>query len=82
MEKRKFNVQEWLTKPESGNKKEPVKQTTNTTFTGDKYSEVVQLIEQIEMNRTDLTSSYEDWRNIGFALAVSLGKTDGTCFTG
>lgn len=74
MEKRKFNVQEWLTKPKPGNKKEPVKQTTNNTFTGDKYSEVAQLIEQIEMNRTDLTSSYEDWRNIGFALADEFGE--------
>src|SRR5690606_27283119 len=60
--------------PEPSNKKEPVKQTTNTPFMGDKYSEVAQLIEQIEMNHTDLTPSYEDWRNIGFALADEFGE--------
>ena len=74
MEKKKFNVQEWLSSPETSNKKEPITRATQTTFTNDKYSEVVQLIEQIEQNRADLTSSYEEWRNIGFALADEFGE--------
>ena len=74
MEKKKFNVQEWLQTPEQSNKKEPIKRVTQATFTNDKYGDVVQLIEQIELNRTDLTSSYEEWRNIGFALADEFGE--------
>lgn len=72
--KHKFNVQDWLQTPEQSNKKEPIVRATQTNFTNDKYSEVVQLIEQIELNRADLTSSYEEWRNIGFALADEFGE--------
>lgn len=74
MEKKKFNVQDWLQTPEQSNKKEPIIRATQATFTNDKYSEVVQLIEQIEISRADLTASYEEWRNIGFALADEFGE--------
>ena len=74
MEKKKFNVQDWLQTPEQINKKEPIIRGTQATFTNDKYNEVVQLIEQIELNRADLTTSYEEWRNIGFALADEFGE--------
>lgn len=74
MEKKKFNVQEWLSTPESGNTNEPVKQATTVTYTSDKHNDVLQLIEQIESSRTDLTTSYDEWRNIGFALADEFGE--------
>jgi hypothetical protein len=74
MEKKKFNVQEWLTVPEPNYKSEPIIQSAVPAYTNDKYTEVVQLIEQIESRRTDLTASYEEWRNIGFALADEFGE--------
>ena len=74
MEKKKFNVRDWLQTPELSNKKEPILGPAQKTFNNDKYSEVVHLIEQIELNRADLTSSYEEWRNIGFALADEFGE--------
>lgn len=74
MEKKKFNVQEWLTKLEPNDTKEPIRQVATAPYTSDKHTEVIQLIEQIESNRTDLTASYEEWRNIGFALADEFGE--------
>lgn len=72
--KKKFNVKEWLTNPEPSNTKEPIKPATTSNYSGDKFTEVVQLIEQIESYRVDLTASYEEWRNIGFALADEFGE--------
>ncbi|MCG8532894.1 MAG: DUF3987 domain-containing protein [Desulfovibrionales bacterium] len=72
MGKKKFNVQEWLSSPEPHNIKEPIRATTHHNT--DKHSEVIQLIEQIELQHTDLTSTYEEWRNIGFALTDEFGE--------
>lgn len=68
MPKKKFNVKEWIATPTHKNT------VTHKTNTSDKHSEVLLLIEAIELNHADLTSSYEEWRNIGFALADSFGE--------
>ncbi|MDJ1481881.1 BT4734/BF3469 family protein [Cytophagaceae bacterium YF14B1] len=36
---------------------------------------LVQLLELITDKRIDLTSSYEDWRNLGFSLAATMGES-------
>ena len=68
--KKKFDVQQWIQEPVETHTRH-----TPTTLSNDKYDEVIQLLEQIESNRIDLTSSYEEWRNIGFALADEFGET-------
>mgnify|MGYP001190355191 CR=1 FL=1 len=76
--KKKFNVQEWLETPGTNDIKEtaqaPQNEITQPPRTGSAYDEVLQLIEQVEMHRADLTASYEAWRNIGFALADEFGE--------
>ncbi len=81
MAKKIFKVQKWLQTPEQIDDIRPKKKyqfspsgEMSTGQRGDKYSDVIQLIEQIELNRTDITSSYEEWRNIGFALADEFGE--------
>jgi len=73
--KKKFNVQQWMQTPA-----DTQPQHTQTVLSNDKYDEVIQLIEHIESNRIDLTSSYEEWRNIGFALADEFGETGRVLF--
>ncbi|UFK97702.1 DUF3987 domain-containing protein [Kaistella faecalis] len=65
-----FNPKEWL------NSDIPEQQTTihQQSKTGSKFDEVEELVKMIEDKRTDLTSTYEDWRNIGFALAEEFGE--------
>lgn len=41
---------------------------------GNKYSDVIQLISQIETTHTDIAASYDEWRNIGFALSDEFGE--------
>ncbi|MDJ1501824.1 PriCT-2 domain-containing protein [Xanthocytophaga agilis] len=36
---------------------------------------LIQLLELIADKRVDLTSKYEDWRNLGFSLAATLGES-------
>ena len=81
MGKKKFKVQKWLQTPEQindiGSKKEYQFSPSGEMSSGkrgDKYSDVIQLIAQIESKRIDLTASYEEWRNIGFALADEFGE--------
>jgi len=42
-------------------------------------NDVENILTQIENSKTDITSSYEDWRNIGFSFADAFG-TDGGIF--
>lgn len=42
--------------------------------------EIEVLIQEIEKNRIDITGSYENWRNIGFALCNSLGESGRSYF--
>ncbi|MEQ8477611.1 DUF3987 domain-containing protein [Fulvivirga sp.] len=74
MTKKTFNVQEWLATPEQQHTETKRADSYSSTNTPDKYTEVLGLIEAIELSRADLTSSYEDWRNIGFALADEFGE--------
>ncbi|WP_304234099.1 DUF3987 domain-containing protein [Jiulongibacter sediminis] len=65
-----FNVADWLN-PQSD--KKTVESETPTAVL-DKYQEVEQLIAELVSKGIDLTSSYEDWRNIGFALSEAFGE--------
>lgn len=47
----------------------------STTITSDMESNVKKLINDIDMHRIDITSNYEDWCNIGFALENEFGES-------
>lgn len=65
-----FNPHEWLTKDRPGN---TVKENTALAPTS-KMEEVEMLVKRIEEHRTDITSNYADWLNVGFALAEEFGE--------
>ena len=72
MRKNIFKVEEWLPKNEIV-KSEPANDKIPFVKT-DKYTETDLLIKKIEDNQIDITSNYQDWRNIGFAIADEFGE--------
>ncbi|MGZ2370337.1 PriCT-2 domain-containing protein [Ancylomarina sp. YFZ004] len=72
MEKQ-FNPHAWL---EGNNKKETVPcKRSRTTVVSDSLANVEWLVQMIESGNMDITQGYENWRNIGFSLAESLGES-------
>jgi hypothetical protein len=70
MERKTFNPQDWLNQPTP----QP-KVTEQQTFNSDSQpDEVERIIQSIEANRTDITSTYSDWVNIGFAFSDEFGE--------
>ena len=76
MERKTFNPLEWLDKPEQQTK--VIEQTHIETTTS--MEEVERIIQYIESNSTDITSSYSDWVNIGFAFADEFGESGRNLF--
>lgn len=70
MERKTFNPQDWLNQP-TPQPKVTEQQTFNTDS---QIDEVERIIQSIEANRTDITSSYSNWVNIGFAFADEFGE--------
>lgn len=71
MTKTKFKVEDWLNKPENNsNHQGEMPNPVNS-----KFQEVELLVKAIEESKIDISANYEDWRNIGFALADEFGKS-------
>lgn len=76
MERINFNPQDWLNQPT-----QQPKVTEQPTFNKDsQLDEVEHIIQSIEANTTDITSTYSDWVNIGFAFADEFGENGRTLF--
>lgn len=69
MNKKIFNPKEWLEAPA---KQEPQSKKMPTTIVSDNQFE--NYLQQIEYTETDITQGYDNWRNIGFALADEFGE--------
>ena len=69
MNKKIFNPKEWLEAPA---KQEPQPKHIPTPIVSDNQFE--NYLQQIENTGTDITQGYENWRNIGFALADEFGE--------
>ncbi|MDN3689654.1 DUF3987 domain-containing protein [Cyclobacterium jeungdonense] len=76
MERKTFNPQDWLNQP-TPRPKVTEQQTFNTDF---QIDEVGRIIQSIEANKTDITSTYSDWVNIGFAFSDEFGENGRTLF--
>lgn len=76
MERKTFNPQDWLNQP-TPQPKVTEQQTFNTDS---QIDEVERIIQSIEANRTDITSTYSDWVNIGFAFSDEFGENGRTLF--
>lgn len=77
MAKEKFNIKNWLdTKPtENTVKFDPISNVPTA-----KDNEIETLIQRIEDAKTDITTNYNDWLNIGFALSDELGESGRSYF--
>ncbi|MCY1722108.1 DUF3987 domain-containing protein [Prolixibacteraceae bacterium Z1-6] len=81
--KKKFEINQWLhTEPtaESSSNSSPVSREV-AGFTGrrgisdnDSLNDVETIIQRLESAHTDITASYSDWRDIGFAFADEFGE--------
>jgi len=70
MTKKKFNPHKYL--QHTQNKQEKISNDNNT--------DIEKVITEIESNHTDITSGYDNWRNIGFALSDEFGEQGRTYF--
>lgn len=66
-----FNPKEWLTVTAPEQKVMQPKDTEPKTV----YEEAEMIIRELETKRIDLTQSYKDWVNIGFALSDGFGES-------
>ncbi len=64
----KFNPEEWLVK-------EPLTSTKHHTPNPDSQDDIELITRRIEAARADITSGYDNWRDIGFALSSELGES-------
>ena len=69
MNKKIFNPKEWLEAPA---KQEPQPKHIPTPIVSDNQFE--NYLQQIENTGTDITQGYDNWRNVGFALADEFGE--------
>ena len=79
MAKKAFNPADFLHKEEAASS--APRQASSSTFipTNDVAADIQALVEQIEASGTDITTGYDNWRDIGFALVDALGE-DGRDF--
>ena len=72
-----FNYAEWNHKMNKAQKGECNKLLTNKKMIEENYElyeRVNALVEEIERLKVDLTQTYDEWRNVGFALADGFGE--------
>ncbi len=76
MNKKKFEVQDWLDQPlqQSIDPESKEVKTLTAKIVKDDVTEIEEIIQQIETKQIDIATAYSDWRNIGFALADSFAE--------
>jgi hypothetical protein len=72
MNKKKFDVDMWFELPP---KKESTLIQTVQQLSSEIELDIEFIIEQLESSKIDLTSDYNNWLNIGFALADKFGES-------
>lgn len=74
MANNKFNPSDFLQKTKV---EAPITNTVNSPENiryDNLYEEILSIVEQIEASSTDITTGYDHWRDIGFALVDALGE--------
>lgn len=73
MTKKIFIVKDWLPQSIPSLPKEAIE--SSLQISTEKLQEVENLILELEKKKVDITSSYDDWRNIGFAFASEFEES-------
>ncbi len=71
MSKKIFNPKEWIDQ----STQKPIETVSHNIKTTSEIDEIEKLLQLIETKQIDLTSAYNDWRDIGFALADVFGES-------
>lgn len=81
---KEFDIKQWLpvTKEKENGKQKETNKAKKITFPqgAERTEKVGELVQWVEATGTDLTSTYEDWLKIGFALADEFGQAGATYF--
>lgn len=78
MDTQPFNPQDWLPKNQEAPKNQWPGQPVNDPL--DIEKDVERIVVKIENRQTDITAGYENWLQIGFALADGLGENGRSYF--
>lgn len=70
--KKEFNPFEWI---ESKNNPKENNTISSTGFRNESCTDLDKIINEIEMNQTDIAPSYAEWRDVGFALAEEFQES-------
>ena len=70
--KKEFNPFEWI---ENKNNPKENKTISSTGFRNESCTDLEKIINEIEMNQTDIAPSYAEWRDVGFALAEEFQES-------
>lgn len=65
-----FNPHDWLETKSTESERPAI-----ASVSGGETSDIETITSRIEKTRTDITSSYADWRDLGFALSDALGES-------
>lgn len=71
--KKNFNTKDWLASPKV--EVQPITMKKVIEVTNSSNDEIEKIIQSIEDKQIDITTSYEDWRNIGFIFADEFGES-------
>lgn len=74
MSKKTFSPKDWLDKTKSSETKQPNPLNAIVKTDDDLERQVEEIIERIEGSSTDIAPAYDDWRDLGFALADAFGE--------
>jgi len=81
MPKKIFNPSEWLGNQPTGNVSDQLSLLDDQTSAIDNHTlEVENIILQLESKQLDITESYPDWVNLGFAIADGFGESGRSYF--
>lgn len=69
MTTKKFKIEDWY--PQTPESTTPSNLATQSSATDD----IEQIVQRIEASQTDITTGYDNWLSIGFALSDALGES-------
>lgn len=75
MNKKKFDINQWTPMQTTASAKTSISSKSPISSTTSLEDEISTIVAKIESLGLDIAPNYADWRNLGFALADSLGES-------
>ncbi|MBR5910992.1 MAG: DUF3987 domain-containing protein [Bacteroidales bacterium] len=74
MSKKTFRPKDWLDKAKTSEANQPHLQKTTAKGSNDLENQVEDIIQRIELSSVDIAPTYDEWRDLGFALADAFDE--------